>query len=199
MNMVFSDFSELEGSNCYCSDECAAEIRRRIAGLPLRAIHLIGTGDYHYQTLFWLERIEVPFALLLLDNHPDDQPGAFGDSLLSCGSWVAAARRLPLLEYFRWVRRAEDYRPEELPAGLPVYISLDLDLLSEDFARTDWDQGDMSLGELLAILSELKASGAELAGMDICGGISEEKSGSLADMELNRSTTEAVAALFRDC
>ena len=78
MELVLSDFSGLEGSCCYCSGEAGAEMRKRISALPLEAVHYIGTGDYHYQTLFWLERIGRPFALLLIDNHPDDQPGAFG-------------------------------------------------------------------------------------------------------------------------
>ena len=54
MELVLSDFSGLEGSCCYCSGEAGAEMRKRISALPLEAVHYIGTGDYHYQTLFWL-------------------------------------------------------------------------------------------------------------------------------------------------
>ena len=95
MERINVDFSHLEGTNCYCSAESAAVIRQEIAGLPAAAFHCIGTGDYHYQTLFWLEKLQEPFCLVLFDNHPDDQDGAFGGELLSCGGWVAAARRLP--------------------------------------------------------------------------------------------------------
>ena len=60
MQRIIADFSAFEGTNCYCSAESAERIRRAVADLPLHAFHVIGTGDYHYQTLFWLERIAEP-------------------------------------------------------------------------------------------------------------------------------------------
>lgn len=196
MDLIFSDFSGLEGSCCYCSEETAREMRRRISRLPLEGVHYIGTGDYHYQTLFRLERIERPFGLLLIDNHPDDQPGAFGQELLSCGNWVLHARRLPFLHWYGWVRRAADYRGISPEEGLPLYLSIDMDALSEDYARTGWDQGDMKLDELTGILSDLArrcGGGKGIIGADICGGITPGN-GSGADMELNRRTVETIAA-----
>ena len=97
LKILDCDFSYLDGTCCYCSPESAALIRRRTAEMELHAVHLIGTGDYHYQTLFWLERMRKPFSLILVDNHPDDQEDAFGGQLLSCGGWVRQARALPLL------------------------------------------------------------------------------------------------------
>lgn len=194
---IFSDFSQLEGSCCYCSEETAAEIRRRISGMPLHAIHLIGTGDYHYQTLFWLERVGRPFSLILLDNHPDDQPGAFGPELLSCGNWVLGARRLPALQHFLWIRRASDMDAAALPATLPLYISVDIDVLSTEYARTGWDQGGMSLAELTGLLGSLRArycgpGGPGIIGADICGGVTRENGGCDADFELNRRCINAI-------
>lgn len=205
MELIFSDFSSIEGSCCYCSEEAGNEIRTLISPLPLKAVHYIGTGDFHYQTLFWLERLREPFSLLLIDNHPDDQPGAFGDALLSCGSWVREARKLPMLQNFSWLRRASDYSASSLTDAFPLYISVDLDVLSPEFARTDWDQGDMSLTELNGILSDVAArfsrgdEGKGIMGVDICGGISEEKGGREADMELNRATLLDLAGIFRNC
>lgn len=205
MELIFSDFSSIEGSCCYCSEEAGNEIRTLISPLPLKAVHYIGTGDFHYQTLFWLERLREPFSLLLIDNHPDDQPGAFGDALLSCGSWVREAKKLPLLQNFTWLRRASDYSASALTDAFPLYISVDLDVLSPEFARTDWDQGDMSLTELNGILSDVAArfsrgdEGKGIMGVDICGGISEEKGGREADMELNRATLLDLAGIFRNC
>lgn len=164
---INTDFSRLEGTVCYCSDEAAEQIRARIAGLPLGAVHLIGTGDCHYQSLFWMERIEEPFALVLFDNHPDDQEPAFGADILSCGSWVARARAtLPLMRADYWLR---DSRTAEIPRSLPLYLSIDIDVLSEEYARTHWSQGDMSLPELVAAVENLK-SAHRIIGADICGG-----------------------------
>lgn len=191
------DFSSFEGTNCYCSAESAALIRRAVADLPLRAFHCIGTGDYHYISLFWLERVKEPFRLVLFDHHPDDQPAAFGADLLSCGGWVADARRLPMLRSDVWVRDAADFPTLRTLPDLPVYLSVDLDVLSGEYARTDWDQGGMTLGELSAALRDLAAS-RRILGVDLCGGHTAEKGASPEDLALNASTGEALYGIFRD-
>ncbi len=197
MERFYTDFSAIEGTNCYCSADSADRIRKILSALPLHAFHCIGTGDYHYQTLFWLERIEEPFSLILFDHHPDDQPGAFGTELLSCGGWVARARRLPALRADRWIRDAADFPALDTLPDLPVYISLDLDVLSEAYARTDWDQGAMTLDELSGALRML--SGARrILGVDLCGGSTPEKGASPADLALNAATGETLYGLFRD-
>lgn len=198
MQRINADFSRFEGTNCYCAPESADRIRRAAASLPLHAFHDIGTGDYHYVSLFWLERIREPFALVLFDHHPDDQPGAFGPQLLSCGGWVAHARALPLMQTDLWIRDAADFHAlERLPDGLPVYLSIDLDVLSPDDARTDWDQGSMRLEELLAALRSLTAT-RRLLGVDLCGGLTPEKGASPEDQALNARTGEALWEVFAD-
>ena len=197
MQRIITDFSALEGTNCYCSAESARQIRSAISRLPLHAVHEIGTGDYHYQTLFWLERVAEPFALVLFDHHPDDQAGAFGDSLLSCGSWVAVARRLPLLQADLWIRGEEDFPALDSLPALPLYLSVDLDVLSPAFARTDWDQGGMTLDALSAALRRLAAS-RRILGVDLCGGITPEKGASPEDLAVNASTGEALYGIFRE-
>ena len=198
MQRIKADFSCFEGTNCYCAPESAERIRRTVAGMPLRAFHDIGTGDYHYMSLFWLERIREPFALVLFDHHPDDQPGAFGSALLSCGGWVAQARKLPMMRTDLWIRDAADFPAlAGLPDGLPVYLSIDLDVLSPEDARTDWDQGAMRLGELQAALRGLLAAHPVL-GVDLCGGLTPEKGASPADEALNARAGEALWEVFAD-
>ena len=57
--------------------------------------------------------------------------------------------------------------------GHPLYLSIDKDVLSPDFARTGWSQGDLRLTELLAMLEILEEQMADkrlrLLGVDICG------------------------------
>ena len=197
MQRINSDFSALEGTNCFCSADSADRIRRAVAELPLHAFHEIGTGDYHYQTLFWLERVLKPFSLVLFDHHPDDQAGAFGAELLSCGSWVADARKLPLLRADRWIRDAADFPTLDSLPELPVYISIDLDVLSKEFARTDWDQGDMTLDELAEAIRTLMDT-HRIIGVDLCGGNTPEKGASPADLALNASAGETLYGVFRD-
>lgn len=177
------DVSDIEGTYCYCSEGSADLIRHRISGQPLCAIHLLGTGDYHYLTLFFLERITTDFALVLFDNHPDDQPGAFDKDLLTCGSWVKTAREsLPYMKADIWNGNGT------VPSDMAVYLSIDLDILSREFASTDWDQGDYSIdrltGEIMKTVSRHK-----LIGVDICGGLKEPDS---AGNALNSAATDAI-------
>lgn len=195
MEVVESVFSYLEGTNCYCSDESAAIIREKVSELPLEAVHLIGTGDYHYVSLFYLERICRPFRLVLFDNHPDDQKATLMDGLLSCGSWVEEARRLELLRDSVWIRLSEDLAQFD-PAGLPLYLSVDLDVLDKKYASTNWDQGTMSLEELCSAIDSLKSRG-RIIGVDICGGLTIEKGASPEDLAKNKAAEEALLDLFR--
>ena len=52
------------------------------------------------------------------------------------------------------------------PASL--YISIDKDALSTDYAATNWDQGSLSLEYMKAIIEAL-AQGHKIIGIDICG------------------------------
>ncbi len=44
-----------------------------------------GSGDFHHVTLALLRRLQSPFNLLVLDNHPDWMQGL---PFLHCGSWL---------------------------------------------------------------------------------------------------------------
>ena len=178
---VISDFSEFPGSRLYCSEETAGRIRKEISAIPLHAIHLLGTGDWHYVSLFWLERIDRPFTLVLFDNHPDDQPCAFGEELLSCGSWVRDAVKLPFCKGVLW-------NPESATTDDEVYISIDLDVLSPEYARTNWDQGGMTIPDLLGRLREFRRR-CGIIGVDICGGLPD-------DSRVNAEAENAISGIF---
>lgn len=51
----------------------------------------------------------------------------------------------------------------------PTYLSIDKDVFAEDIARTNWDQGELSLDQALAIIDSLRGG---LVGSDITGEIS---------------------------
>lgn len=189
-NVTDCDLSRLPQTRCYCSPESADIIREATSKMDLHGIHLLGSGDFHYQTLFWLERIQEPFSLILIDNHPDDQTDAFGGELLSCGNWVLHARKLPMLHDVLWVREEKDARDAWMPEG-PLYLSVDIDVLDRKYAVTNWDQGEMSLDALCRVVKAVRASG-RLIGADICGGISFGQGGSRRDELLNEACYSAV-------
>ena len=81
------DLRDIDGVNGYCSDEAGMKIRERIADLPSEAVHVIDGGNYHYMSLFWLEKIKKSFDLIVFDHHTDMQEPALIPAL-SCGSWL---------------------------------------------------------------------------------------------------------------
>lgn len=175
------DLRSLESTNCFCGDPQA--VAAALKDVPTDAVHLIDSGDYHYLTLFFLQRIKEPFQLLLIDNHPDDQPAAFAPDTLSCGGWVKTAKEtITNLKAVSWNKKAE--------GGLPVYVSIDMDYLDRAEARTDWTQGSASLSGLAALLPE-----AEILGADICGGLTADKGGLPEDFRINTLTREKIIEL----
>ena len=82
-----------------------------------------------------------------------------------------------------------------LDPRIPVYVSIDLDVLTAEYARTDWDQGRMTLAQLeTAVLRA--AAGHRLLGADVCGGLTRAKGASDADLALNLETATTLEKLF---
>lgn len=197
-NISWVEVQELPGSNCYCDGDAMETLRQKLEEFDADGIHFIDSGNYHYMSRIWLEKLNTPFRLVVFDNHTDMQPPTFG-GLLSCGGWVAASlEELPLLkevllvgpdqeafdqtepvlqEKVRFLSR-ERLREmtmeekvlffEELSVDLPVYLSVDKDVLCAEDASTTWSQGDMTLeelGQFVAILLEKQ----DILGMDVCG------------------------------
>ena len=196
--IFWTELSDLSGCNCYCDAEASDRIRKEIQAFTGNGIHFIDSGNYHYMTRLWLEKLQVPFRLLVFDNHTDMQPPAFG-GLLSCGGWIAASlEELPLLQEVILVGPDEEaYTQVEpdlqqkvlflsreklstmtaeekegffnnLSEDLPLYVSVDKDVLCKGDASTTWSQGDMHLSELMSFL-ELVLERQNILGMDVCG------------------------------
>lgn len=177
---------DIPGTNCYCDEDAMNEIRSRIAPYSSGGIHFIDSGNYHYMTRIWLEKISEPFELLVFDNHTDMQPPAFG-GLLSCGGWIYdSIMELPLLkkviligpdeEAFSRVdtkiqekviflsrEKLQEMKVEEVCAFVkeqvgeyPLYISIDKDVLCRDDADTNWSQGDMRVSTMLECLRSVR-------------------------------------------
>lgn len=192
------EVQDLPGSNCYCDEEAGDRIAEEIKGYTGNGIHFIDSGNYHYVSRIWIEKIQIPFRLLVFDNHTDMQFPAFG-GLLSCGGWIAASlEELPMLKEVVLVGPDEEAYAqtepqfqkkvrllsrekllamtmeekklffEDMKTDLPLYISVDKDVLCVEDAATTWSQGDMKLENLenfLAIVLERQ----QILGLDICG------------------------------
>lgn len=82
-----------------------------------------------------------------------------------------------------------------LEPRIPVYISIDKDVLTRDHARTDWDQGNMTLAQLEEAVRLISASHA-IIGVDICGGLTRAKGATDSDFEVNLATDISLSKLF---
>ena len=197
-NISWVEVQELPGSNCYCDGDAMETLRQKLEEFDADGIHFIDSGNYHYMSRIWLEKLNTPFRLVVFDNHTDMQPPAFG-GLLSCGGWVAASlEELPLLkevllvgpdqeafdqtepvlrEKVRFLSREKLGEMtleekvsffEELTAELPTYLSVDKDVLCPEEASTTWNQGEMTLEELCQFVKILLEK-QDILGMDVCG------------------------------
>ena len=220
--IFWTELSDLSGCNCYCDAEASDRIRKEIQAFTGNGIHFIDSGNYHYMTRLWLEKLQVPFRLLVFDNHTDMQPPAFG-GLLSCGGWIAVSlEELPLLQEVILVGPDEEaYTQVEpdlqqkvlflsreklstmtaeekegffnnLSEDLPLYVSVDKDVLCKGDASTTWSQGDMLLSELMSFL-ELVLERQNILGMDVCG---ECDMDSCSEDFLNDHANEAILRLW---
>ena len=225
---IWMYFTRMQGVNCYCTQEAEKEIKRRIAGCSPLGLHFLDSGNYHYLSKFWLDKLEQPCDLLVFDQHTDMQESAFF-GLLSCGSWVKE-----VLDTNEKIRKicivgppkkafaecapedlcrvtalcAEDLKEgktETLEAFLredpqvPLYVSVDKDLLCRQEARTNWDQGETPLSQLFALL-DLAFSCRKTAGADICG--EDPQDGSALpkeeDLRINERTNQALWEYFSE-
>lgn len=209
---------DISGVNGYCSDDAQEEIRKQIRDYDYRGIHFLDSGNYHYLSKFWLEKIEEPYSLIVFDHHTDMQESAFF-GMLSCGSWIKE-----VLEEHPYIQEVcvvgppkaaiEQCEPnlasrvvfltqEELEAGilekwhaflengkeLPVYLSIDKDVLCLEDARTNWDQGEMKLEEMEKMIKQVFQK-RNVLGADICGENPQDTARMPAkeDLEINGRT-----------
>ena len=81
------DCTDLNGVDCYCDVDARRRLEEKIALFSPEGIHFIDSGNDHYLSKLWTDKIREPFSLVVFDHHPDMQPTLFED-MLSCGSWV---------------------------------------------------------------------------------------------------------------
>lgn len=81
------DCRDISSTDCYCDDEAVSAIQAKIAETSVNGIHFFDSGNYHYMSKLWTDKIQEPFNLIIFDHHPDMQPPRF-EEILSCGGWV---------------------------------------------------------------------------------------------------------------
>lgn len=214
------DLSDIGSTDMYCTVEASEEIRKRLEPYSPRGIHFLDSGNYHYMTLFFTEKIHEPFSLVLFDHHTDMQKPMI-EGMISCGSW--AGEMLKKNHYLKQmiligpaqksldgidpdlkeklicismeeVRRGETRKKiPQIDMKVPIYISIDKDVLSSLYARTNWNQGDMPIDILKQLILEVFEH-QKVIGVDICGECSfQEPLPELAeDEKINQKTNHDI-------
>ncbi|MGP1433459.1 MAG: hypothetical protein ACTTKP_04190 [Catonella sp.] len=181
------DDTKVSGVRGYMDEEAGEYLLSEIKDYgKLSAIHFLDSGNFHHLSRLYLDLIDEPFNLVVYDNHTDMQFSAFGN-ILSCGSWIADAYETheKLSRIFiigadkKYIEDCEFNNNEriifadniikaDLDNRLPIYLSVDKDVLSKEEFNSDWDQGRMSLPVLINELKYL-ADKIHILGIDICG------------------------------
>lgn len=221
-NTTWIDFSKLSGCDMYCSQEASEAIRRKLMPFDPHGIHFIDNGNYHYVTKFFLEKIRRPFSLVLFDHHNDMQKSTLWDTL-SCGNWAAKIiEDNPYLKQVMLIGAEEKalhemdekyrdrvtyvtlsdienqlYKGRGLRENVPLYISIDKDVLSRKYARTNWDQGKMSMKVLEGLLENILHNNTVI-GADICGeqSVNEPYVQFAEDFRINKTTDKELRNLL---
>lgn len=198
-NVIWLDFSNLKGKNCYCDRITEEVIKDRIKNMPPQGVHFIDSGNYHYATKFWIDKIREKFSLVVFDYHTDMQKPAF-KSILSCGSWVVEClennsfidkvillgigkeQKSAIDEKYKnkiicidneQIKKNDFSQTQKINKQYPVYISIDKDVLSRRVIDTNWSQGNMKLTELKNILHGIIPR-RKVIGIDLCGECANE-------------------------
>lgn len=198
-NITYLDCTDIQGSNMYCTPEAEAEIKERLRPYGVSGIHYLDSGNYHYITKFFLDKIDKPFSLVLFDFHNDMQIPLIHD-LTSCGGWAGEVLRenkylhqliivgpdqedlrglepesgskLICISLQELERDKAEAKLEQIDVSVPMYISIDKDVMARTYAVTNWNQGNMSL-DMLKRLLNLFFIHCEVIGVDICGELSD--------------------------
>lgn len=84
---------------------------------------------------------------------------------------------------------------------LPLYISIDKDVLSESEGKTNWDQGNVVLDQILQFIETYlqQTPGRQLIGVDVCGEDPESDSEEIQAVcrETNEKICSFVMTLFK--
>ena len=195
-NIMQIDFRDIPGTNCYCDDIAAEEILRRTKNISGKSLRFLDSGNYHYLSFLLAGNFQMPFNMLVFDHHTDMQPPQFGD-ILSCGGWIRRLilehpylRKLVLIgpprsdyaeaeddlkQNIIFVSQEQEKEAEDVIRGelqeLPLYISVDKDVLANEYAETAWTQGSMSDEILMHLLDTAvhTVRAEKILAVDVCG------------------------------
>ncbi|GAB5046802.1 hypothetical protein [Thermodesulfovibrio sp. TK110] len=157
------DLRSVKETKFMCSEERLKFIEKRVPSHK-SSITFIGKGDYHYISLLFLKRIKEQFALIVIDNHLDMK--ASDGNFIRCDSWIYRAGFLKNLKEIFYINSSKiETNPYFM---LPVYLSIDKDIIDKNYLKTQWTQGKITPQQLFNFISKINLI-TRIIGADICG------------------------------
>lgn len=169
-NLIFKseiiDLRDFKEVKYMCSYSHLLILEERLRDVDYYSIKFLGKSDYHYLTFLFIKRIRMPFILVVFDNHEDMKPTFEG--YISCGSWLLEAKKLTFLRNIILIKNSREIDViKSISNSLPLYITIDKDIISKEYLNTTWEQGDLDPKDLFWVLKYLNKF--NIIGIDICG------------------------------
>lgn len=171
------DLKDLSSTKYMCSKKVLDSISEKIKKVE-NSLFFLGAGEYHHFTYMLLKKFDKTLSLIVIDKHVDYSDTYQG--FITCGSWLKDAAGLnQIVEIFVLSEEKKNvhnskikiFSPLEykkIKPHLPVYISIDKDILTKSSINTTWDQGHCQPKTLIEIVLHFTSS-FEIVGADICG------------------------------
>ncbi len=156
--------------------------------------NLLSCGGWVYSALEELSNLKKVFLIGPGEKDYRQIPERYQEKLYFCSRETLWKTRETTDGIQKW---AESFT-EELDPKLPLYVSIDKDILCPEDAKTTWSQGDMRLSELLRILSVLlrweREKKGRILGVDLCGTVEKSQS---EDHQINEKADLALIHLLQ--
>lgn len=104
-NIFWVEVQELPGSNCYCDGDAMETLRQKLEEFDADGIHFIDSGNYHYMSRIWLEKLNTPFRLVVLTTIPICSRRHLEDCFPVEDGWRRPLRNFHCLKKCSWSDR----------------------------------------------------------------------------------------------
>ncbi|MEN3012471.1 MAG: hypothetical protein ABDH34_06280 [Dictyoglomus thermophilum] len=184
-----------------CSYDRLKELEKFVNSIS--GIKFLGKSDFHYFTYLFVKSINIKFNLVVIDHHVDLKSTFEG--YISCGSWLRDVMKISSLNKIflftsdnntgenndKLVVISKDFKTlKNMMGGLPIYVSIDKDILDKKCLNTNWEQGNMDIKEFFNLLNFL--SQFDMIGVDVCG----EPDFNLAEYEKSEKLNLMICNIF---
>lgn len=116
-----------------------------------------------------------------------------GEELIKKVTWICEEKFLENVDNQDKIREFCGIEESQETTSLPLYISIDKDVLLESEGKTNWDQGNVRVEQILKF-TENYIKGRRLIGTDVCG--EDPENDNDEEQVICRETSEEIARIM---